>query len=75
MSRESSAIFGNNSGIGPFVDTFWQPKEGSQLQRAALICWVAIRYWLLLRQEQRQVDRSRVKRVWSMTILVNVQYL
>ena len=41
MSQESSAIFGNYSGIGPFVDTFWQPKEGPQLQRAALICWVA----------------------------------
>ncbi|KGL74428.1 Peroxisomal carnitine O-octanoyltransferase, partial [Tinamus guttatus] len=56
--RISTQIYYNIGGAGPYIETYWPPKEGTQIERASVSIWHTLRYWDLLRTEKVAIDRS-----------------
>ncbi|NWI08301.1 OCTC octanoyltransferase, partial [Crypturellus soui] len=56
--RISTQIYCNIGGPAPYIETYWPPKEGTQIERASVNIWHTLKYWDLLRTEKVAVDRS-----------------
>merc|ERR1711976_777328 len=48
------------------VESVWPAQDGSQVERAALYVWHALRYWQILRKEQVKVQYGGKTTVWCM---------
>jgi len=48
--REPHTPFVNFAGPGPYIEKYWAPKDGSQIERGAMVLWFALQYWLVIRQ-------------------------
>ncbi|KAK2145507.1 hypothetical protein LSH36_677g03010 [Paralvinella palmiformis] len=64
--REPHTPFVNFAGPGPYIEKYWAPKDGSQIERGAMVLWFALQYWLVIRQQRLQVERGGGKTVWCM---------
>lgn len=56
--RISTQIHCNIAGPGPYIETCWPPKEGTQIERASINIWHTLKFWDLLRTEKVPVERS-----------------
>lgn len=45
INREPHAPFVNFSGPTPYSMEVWPPKDGTQLERAALVAWYILLFW------------------------------
>nr|XP_006811175.1 PREDICTED: peroxisomal carnitine O-octanoyltransferase-like [Saccoglossus kowalevskii] len=43
----------------PFIDECWQSKEGSQVERCAVVLWNVLQFWKMLREETLPLDIDR----------------
>ncbi|XP_054847192.1 peroxisomal carnitine O-octanoyltransferase [Eublepharis macularius] len=57
-ARISTQIFHNFGGPGPYLEHYWVPKEGSQIERGSLSAWHTLKFWELIRTEKLPVHRS-----------------
>ncbi len=48
--RSPHAPYMTMTGPGSYNRDIWTPKDGSQIERVALITWTAMKYWKILRQ-------------------------
>ncbi|XP_022371123.1 peroxisomal carnitine O-octanoyltransferase [Enhydra lutris kenyoni] len=48
----------NFAGPAPYIEHYWPPKEGTQLERGSINLWHNLNYWQLLRKEKVPVDKS-----------------
>lgn len=56
--RISTQIHCNMGGPGPYIEHYWPPKEGTQIDRACINIWHTLKYWDLLRAEKVAIERS-----------------
>ncbi|NWH71350.1 OCTC octanoyltransferase, partial [Piaya cayana] len=56
--RISTQIYCNMGGAAPFIEHYWPPKEGTQIERACLDIWYNLKLWELLRIEKMPVERA-----------------
>ncbi|OXB67677.1 hypothetical protein ASZ78_015209 [Callipepla squamata] len=56
--RISTQINCNMGGPGPYIEHYWPPKEGTQIERACINIWHTLKYWELLRAEKVPIERS-----------------
>jgi hypothetical protein len=49
-TREPHIPFVNFAGPGPYIDSYWPPQDGTQLERGSLALWFTLKYWQILRQ-------------------------
>ncbi|NWS66698.1 OCTC octanoyltransferase, partial [Crotophaga sulcirostris] len=56
--RISTQIHGNMGGASPFIEHYWPPKEGTQIERASLNIWHSLKLWDLLRKEKMPTERA-----------------
>ncbi|XP_030055676.1 peroxisomal carnitine O-octanoyltransferase isoform X2 [Microcaecilia unicolor] len=47
----------NVGGPTPFLEHYWPPKEGTQVERGAIAVWHIFNFWNLLRRERYIVDK------------------
>lgn len=48
----------NIGGPGPYLEHWWPPEEGTQLQRASISTWHILQYWNLIRTERLNPQKS-----------------
>ncbi|XP_064022938.1 peroxisomal carnitine O-octanoyltransferase isoform X2 [Pogoniulus pusillus] len=56
--RLATQIHCNIGGPGTYIEHFWPPKEGTQIERACVNLWHTLKYWELLRREKVAIERS-----------------
>ncbi|XP_005418650.1 peroxisomal carnitine O-octanoyltransferase [Geospiza fortis] len=56
--RISTQIHSNIGGPGSYIEHYWPPKEGTQIDRACIHIWHTLKYWDLLRAEKVAIERS-----------------
>ncbi|KAM9436607.1 peroxisomal carnitine O-octanoyltransferase [Clarias gariepinus] len=56
--RMPSQLYVNFGGPGPYLEHFWPPCEGTQLERASLATWITLQYWDLIRTEKLAVHKA-----------------
>ncbi|XP_075067972.1 peroxisomal carnitine O-octanoyltransferase isoform X1 [Mixophyes fleayi] len=56
--RMPSQLNVNFGGPGPYLEHYWPPKLGTQLERGSLATWYTLKYWDLVRREKLGVHRS-----------------
>ncbi|KAJ8353930.1 hypothetical protein SKAU_G00214970 [Synaphobranchus kaupii] len=47
----------NFGGAAPYLEHFWPPKAGTQLERTSIITWHCLQYWDLLRTERLAIHK------------------
>lgn len=57
-NREPSMVSVNFGGAAPYLEHFWEPKEGTQIGRAALVIYYTVAFWQLLRKQRLAVHKS-----------------
>ncbi|KAM4689061.1 peroxisomal carnitine O-octanoyltransferase [Discoglossus pictus] len=57
--RMPSQINVNFGGPGPYLEHFWLPKEGTQLERGSIAVFFTLKYWDLIRREKLRVHKSK----------------
>lgn len=50
--RIPSQLYVNFGGPAPYLEHYWPPAEGVQLQRASISTWHSLQYWDLIRTER-----------------------
>ncbi|MEE6466731.1 hypothetical protein FKM82_007035 [Ascaphus truei] len=53
-----SQINVNFGGPAPYLEHYWVPKEGTQLDRGCIAVWYTLTYWDLIRREKLPVHKS-----------------
>ncbi|XP_075443546.1 peroxisomal carnitine O-octanoyltransferase isoform X2 [Ascaphus truei] len=56
--RMPSQINVNFGGPAPYLEHYWVPKEGTQLDRGCIAVWYTLTYWDLIRREKLPVHKS-----------------
>lgn len=47
--RLPTQLYYNFGGPGPYLEHYWTPKEGTQIERASMNIWYTLQFWDLLR--------------------------
>ncbi|XP_071504244.1 peroxisomal carnitine O-octanoyltransferase-like [Diadema antillarum] len=69
-TRLPLGVLQNPSGPVPSQESVWPPREGSQLERAAIALWHVMSYHEIVRKEQYPVEKNRAgTRIFSMNQL------
>ncbi|XP_053569972.1 peroxisomal carnitine O-octanoyltransferase [Bombina bombina] len=56
--RMPSQLNVNFGGPAPYLEHYWPPKEGTQLERGSIAVWYTLKYWDLLRREKLSVHKN-----------------
>lgn len=56
--RDPHVPGGNFAAADPYPRQFWPPQEGTQVHRAALVSWFALKFWEALKTETLRADRA-----------------
>ncbi|XP_032868754.1 peroxisomal carnitine O-octanoyltransferase isoform X1 [Amblyraja radiata] len=56
--RMPSMLNVNFGGPGPYLEHFWPPKEGTQLERTAIAVYHILQFWKLLRKQCLAVHKA-----------------
>lgn len=48
----------NFAGPGPYMHHYYPPREGSQLERTALILHMSFKYWMIIKRERLRPDKD-----------------
>ncbi|XP_028672955.2 peroxisomal carnitine O-octanoyltransferase [Erpetoichthys calabaricus] len=56
--RIPSQLNVNFGGPGPYLEHYWPPQDGTQLDRACISVWYTLLFWQLLRTEQWEVSKA-----------------
>uniref|UniRef100_A0A8C0J1V5 Peroxisomal carnitine O-octanoyltransferase n=1 Tax=Chelonoidis abingdonii TaxID=106734 RepID=A0A8C0J1V5_CHEAB len=56
-ARIPTQIYYNFGGAGPYLEHYWPPKEGTQIERGCIAIWYILEYWELIRTEKLVVHR------------------
>ncbi|KAM9308557.1 peroxisomal carnitine O-octanoyltransferase [Gastrophryne carolinensis] len=59
--RTPSQLNVNFGGPAPYLEHYWPPKLGTQLERGAIATWYTLKYWDLLRSERLGVHKAGSK--------------
>ncbi|KAG9476540.1 peroxisomal carnitine O-octanoyltransferase [Eleutherodactylus coqui] len=57
--RMPSQINVNFGGSAPYLEHYWPPKIGTQLERGSLATWYTLKFWELIRSEKLPVHKAR----------------
>ncbi|XP_007896339.1 LOW QUALITY PROTEIN: peroxisomal carnitine O-octanoyltransferase [Callorhinchus milii] len=57
-NREPTMLNVNFAGAAPYLEHYWEPKEGTQVERAALVVYYTVVFWQLIRKQQLAVHKS-----------------
>ncbi|KAG8443192.1 hypothetical protein GDO86_011848 [Hymenochirus boettgeri] len=57
--RMPSQLNVNFGGPAPYLEHYWPPEKGTQLERASIAVWYTLNYWELLRREKLGVHKPR----------------
>ncbi|XP_006031764.1 peroxisomal carnitine O-octanoyltransferase isoform X1 [Alligator sinensis] len=57
--RLPTQLYYNFGGPGPYLEHYWTPKEGTQIERASMNIWYTLQFWDLLRTEKLAAHKSR----------------
>ncbi|XP_075171733.1 peroxisomal carnitine O-octanoyltransferase isoform X2 [Anomaloglossus baeobatrachus] len=57
--RMPSQLNVNFGGPAPYLEHYWPPKIGTQLERASIATWYTLKYWDLIRREKLPVHKAR----------------
>ncbi|XP_053322479.1 peroxisomal carnitine O-octanoyltransferase [Spea bombifrons] len=57
--RMPSQLNVNFGGPAPYLEHYWPPKDGTQLERGSIATWYTLQFWNLLRREKLGVHKSR----------------
>ncbi|XP_073533537.1 peroxisomal carnitine O-octanoyltransferase isoform X2 [Phyllobates terribilis] len=57
--RMPSQLNVNFGGPAPYLEHYWPPKIGTQLERASIATWYTLKFWDLIRREKMVVDKAR----------------
>lgn len=66
ITRTPHAPFMVMAGPGPYNMDVWPPKDGTQIERIALLTWTGMKYWKNLREQRLAVDRGSKTINWTM---------
>ncbi|XP_041039525.1 peroxisomal carnitine O-octanoyltransferase isoform X5 [Carcharodon carcharias] len=56
--RMPSMLNVNFGGPGPYLEHYWPPKEGTQLERTAMAVFFMLQFWRLLRKQRLAVHKA-----------------
>ncbi|XP_046356169.2 peroxisomal carnitine O-octanoyltransferase-like isoform X1 [Haliotis rufescens] len=56
--RMPSALLVNMAGPGPYMRDIWPAKDGTQLERTALLLHYMVKFWQILRQEKLRPQKD-----------------
>ncbi|CAI5788801.1 peroxisomal carnitine O-octanoyltransferase [Podarcis lilfordi] len=57
-ARLPTQIYHNFGGPGPYLEHYWPPKEGTQIERGSIAVWHTLKFWELLRTEKLPADKQ-----------------
>lgn len=57
--RMPSQLNVNFGGPAPYLEHYWPPRLGTQLERGSLATWYTLKFWDLIRREKLAVHKSR----------------
>uniref|UniRef100_A0A8C5QWS7 Peroxisomal carnitine O-octanoyltransferase n=1 Tax=Leptobrachium leishanense TaxID=445787 RepID=A0A8C5QWS7_9ANUR len=57
--RTPSQLNVNFGGPGSYLEHYWPPKSGTQLERGSISIWYTFLYWDLIRKEKLSVQKAR----------------
>ncbi|XP_072010364.1 peroxisomal carnitine O-octanoyltransferase [Engystomops pustulosus] len=57
--RMPSQLNVNFGGPAPYLEHYWPPKLGTQLERGSMATWFTLKYWELIRSEKLAVHKAR----------------
>ncbi|KAI5612002.1 peroxisomal carnitine O-octanoyltransferase, partial [Silurus asotus] len=56
--RIPSQLYVNFGGPGPYLEHFWPPCDGTQLERTSFATWLTLQYWDLIRTEKLAIHKA-----------------
>lgn len=57
--RMPSQLNVNFGGPAPYLEHYWPPRLGTQLERGSIATWYTLKFWDLIRREKLAVHKSR----------------
>ncbi|XP_069504492.1 peroxisomal carnitine O-octanoyltransferase isoform X2 [Ambystoma mexicanum] len=57
--RMPSQLNVNFGGPAPYIEHYWPPQEGTQLERGSIAIWHTLQYWDIIRKEKLPVHKAR----------------